>query len=308
MSFPRIVVVGSLNLDLVVQAARLPLAGETIHGTSLQQFAGGKGGNQAVAAARLGARVSMVGRLGNDPLGLRLREALRKEGVDEAAVHTTDGSSGTALITTGEGGENTIVVIGGANRELSAQDVIAAATLIGTASMVLAQLEVPLAAVEQAALICEEGCVPLLLDPAPACRLPGNLLRRVSWLTPNRTEAATLLGHSAESAPDAEICARLLDLGCRNVLLKSGSAGVFLAGSNIPFASIPAPAVQAVDTTAAGDCFNGAFAVALVRGDTPAQAARWACVAAALSVTRAGAQPSLPNLHEVEDFLQQQTA
>lgn len=253
MNSPHFVVIGSLNLDLVVRALRLPLPGETVPGASLEQFAGGKGGNQAVAAARLGARVSRVGRLGDDAAGVFLRQGLRDNGVDDSPVLTTSGSTGTALITIGGDGENTIVVVGGANSLLSPKDIDAAATLIGSATMVLAQLEVPLAAVEHTAWICERARVPLILDPAPARPLSGELLRRVSWLTPNRTEAATLLGQSLEAVPDREVCTRLLDLGSRNVVLKNGAAGASLAGAGTPFVSIPAPAVEAVDTTAAGD-------------------------------------------------------
>lgn len=303
-----IVVVGSINIDLVIKAQRIPSPGETLLGGSFQMHHGGKGANQAVAVARLGYPVHMVGRVGDDAFAQQLLEGLRAAGVDHSAVASTPGSSGVAVILVAASGENSIVVDSGANALVTPADLDAHIDLIRSAAMVLSQLEVPLETVVHLAAICEREGVPLMLDPAPArTDLPAELLRHVTWFTPNETEAAVYAhapAGAADAATDNAATARaILDQGISGVVLKLGSRGAYLATSKGPTHPIAAFPVNAIDTTAAGDCFNGAFAVALLSGSTPEESARFAAAAAAISVTRAGAQPSMPTLAEVQALL-----
>jgi ribokinase len=302
----EIIVVGSINLDLVVNAGRIPREGETLHGNSFQTFFGGKGANQAVASSRLGAAVTMIGKVGTDSFGPELLRGLQSAGVRTNYVRPSKGSSGVALITTDKGGQNSIVVVPGANGQVLSQDIERYRSRIEKAAIVLAQLEIPMASVEHLATITSKSGVPLMLDPAPAMRLSRKLLCSVAWLTPNETESATLLGDRDERGSVEAIADRILSLGCRNVVLKLGAKGVYLAGGDTPRLSVKGFKVKPVDTTAAGDAFNGAFAVAIVRGNSPAEAARFACAVAAISVTRAGAQPSMPTNKEVEAFLRRE--
>jgi len=302
-----IVVVGSINLDLVARAERIPQIGETITGTSFDTFFGGKGANQAVAVAKLGYPVSMVGNVGDDAFGAQLRDGLQTAGVHTAYVNTVNGSSGIALITIGSRGENSIVVVPGANGRLSAKSLEEAEPLLQMAGFLLVQLEIPLDTVDFLSRFAEQHDIPLMLDPAPARDLPNGLLRRVTWITPNETETAELLkvglvdGRGAAGAAD-----ELLAAGAQNVLLKLGSQGCLVAeGSLQKKDHVPAFQVDAVDTTAAGDAFNAGFAVGLLRGYSAARSAVFASGVAAISVTRPGAQPSMPTLQEVEDFLHQ---
>ena len=301
----RVVVVGSLNLDLAARVARLPAPGETIQAHGFATHPGGKGGNQAVAAARLGAEVHMVGRVGRDAAGEQLREALLKAGVYDRAVLTTEGPSGTALITADDAGENSIVVVPGANALLTPEDVDAHEQLLGSAALVLLQLEIPLVTVERVADICLRHGVPVMLDPAPASPLSSSLLRKVAWLTPNETESEALLGEGARQGEQA-CAAALLGRGARNVVLKLGSRGAWLAGTDAEPGLITPFRVQATDTTAAGDAFNGAFTCGLAEGRPAREAARRAAAAAALSTTRPGAQSSMATLSEVEALLREQ--
>jgi ribokinase len=296
----KLLVVGSINIDLVARASRIPAPGETILGKTFDVFNGGKGANQAVAVGKLSAPVDMIGALGTDLFTERLLSGLKAAGVATHAIQTVAGPSGVALIATADSGENSIIVIPGANALVSPAYLETHAEIIREASMVLVQLETPLETVLRLAEIAFEAKTPLMLDPAPAQPLPEALLARTTWLTPNETEAQILLGKNLEPAAAAE---KLLAMGPRNVALKLGSQGVFLAGSDCKPQHIPGFSVKAIDTTAAGDCFNAAFAVALTGGKQPAEAARYAAAAAAISVTRAGAQPSLPTAAEVEAFL-----
>jgi ribokinase len=299
----KLLVVGSINIDLVACANRIPAPGETILGRTFDVFNGGKGANQAVAIAKLGAQVDMIASLGTDLFTERLLSGLKVAGVDTHAVKIVPGPCGVALISRADNGENSIIVISGANGEVSAADIDSHLDAVQQAAMILVQLETPLEAVIRLAEQAWLAKTPFMLDPAPAIPLPEGLLSRTTWLTPNETEAQTLLGVVNIDPPAA--AEKLLALGARNVALKLGSQGVFLAGRDCPAQQIPAFTVNAVDTTAAGDCFNAAFAVALTRGNPPAVAARYAAAAAAISVTRAGAQPSLPTSSEVEAFLAQ---
>jgi ribokinase len=300
-----IVVVGSINLDLVASTDRIPQVGETVIGRTFTTFFGGKGANQAVAVARLGYPVSMVGNVGNDAFGTQLRDGLAEAGVDTKFVGTVEGSSGTALIITGANGENSIVVVPGANAHVTPKSLERATPLLKHAGFILAQLEIPLETVEYLAELAERNDIPLMLDPAPARELPASLLRRVSWLTPNETETCQLLKtnlddneQSANTAAD-----QLLSRGVKNLVLKLGSRGCVIAQESVPKQRVAAFRVNAVDTTAAGDAFNAGFAVALLNGYSALESGVFASAVAALSVTRPGAQPSMPRANEVEKFL-----
>jgi ribokinase len=301
-----IVVVGSINLDLVATVTRIPAPGETTAGEQFKTYFGGKGANQAVAISKLGYPVTLLGRVGADSFGLQLRESLNAAGVDTRFVETAAGSSGVALISTSHQGENTIVVVPGANGEIIPGDVDRILGVIEEAGMVLTQLEIPMPVIEHLAQITSRVGVPLMLDPAPAKPLSHDLLRNLAWITPNESEIRLLLDLNVgnltlEAATRAAKI--LLDRGPRNVLLKMGKRGALLAESNGKTTLIPAYAVTAIDTTAAGDAFNGAFAVGLMRGKSSEESARLAAAVAAISVTRHGAQPSMPSAEEVDRFI-----
>jgi ribokinase len=308
MKSKPIVVVGSLNLDLVVHAERIPLSGETVAGHGYDESLGGKGANQAVAAARLGNEVCMIGCVGCDAYGKRLRDGMQSHGVDLSATAIVDGPSGLAVITHARNGANSIVVIPGANGALDTIVIERHTEMIQGAAVLLLQLETPMEAVVLAAGIASRAGVLVVLDPAPARDLPNELIATATWITPNETEAAQLL-HTAEPMNTESVADRLLALGARNVALKLGDRGVLIKGRDCPAATmVPAFTVKAVDSTAAGDCFNAAFASRLVYGSAPAEAARYANAAAAISVTRLGAQASMPKADEVEVFLKSKEA
>ena len=301
-----IVVVGSINLDLVVAAPHIPNPGETIIGTGFNTFYGGKGANQAVAVAKLGYPAHMVGNVGDDSFGGQLRQALAAAGVDVGAVQSVPGPSGVALITTAASGENNIVVVPGANGLLTPNSIEQARPLLESAGYILVQLEIPLETVEFLGSFAEQRRIPLMLDPAPARELPKELLKKVTWLTPNESEAEILVKKKINKDADDsvyEAADELIRLGPQNVVLKLGSRGCLIAERGQAKEFVAAFPVNAVDTTAAGDAFNGAFAVELVRGQSARESARFACAAAAISVTRAGAQPSMHTRQEVEAFL-----
>jgi len=293
-----VVVVGSLNMDIVVAVPRHPRPGETIIGADSFRTPGGKGANQAVAAARLGQRVAMVGRVGEDDAGRTLRAALNDYGVDYAAVvETTETPTGIALITVDPNGENIIVVSSGANARVGAADVKAAAPLVERAAVVLLQLEIPLEASIEAATLAT-GTVILNPAPAPTDRLPLELLAAVDVLVPNRSELAELAGVPAPGSLAAvERLARSIE-GPRAVVVTLGAEGALLVerGSST---HVAAPTVEAVDTTGAGDCFCGALADALARETPLEDAVRFAVRAAAVSTTRPGAQAAMPARDEV---------
>jgi ribokinase len=306
MSTNAIVVVGSLNLDLVVQVDKIPGVGETILGSGFQTHPGGKGANQAAEVGLLNHPAHMIGRVGSDDFGKQLRQSLDSKGVDTTAVITTEGPSGIAMIEVQASGDNCIVVAPGANALLTTADLDAYIAFIRNASLVLTQLETPIPTLEHLAAICQRENVPLMLDPAPAAELSADLLSRLTWITPNETEAQSLAGSSHSLDNESEVRAlaeTLLNMGPKNVVVKLGERGAYLALEDGTRAIVPAFKVHAVDTTAAGDCFNGAFAVALAKGAAALEAARFAAAASAISVTRPGAQPSMPTLTEVEAFL-----
>jgi ribokinase len=297
-----IVVVGSINTDLVVTAGRLPGRGETITGGSFRTYQGGKGANQAVAAARLGYPVKMIGKVGRDDFGRESLAGLRGNGVEVADVEIQEGESGVAVITVGAQGENSIVVVPGANAAVTPEFVESKRGVLRNAGMVLAQLEIPVETIVRLAEICEEEGVPLMLDPAPARELPKGLLRRCAWVTPNETEAMSYIREPQTKEPRA-VAEELLSQGMEGVVLKRGEKGTYIALRDGSRYAVPAFAVNAVDSVAAGDTFNGAFAVGLLSGRDLIESARYASAAAAISVTRAGAQASMPRASEVDEFL-----
>ena len=309
----KILVVGSINLDLVARVTKLPAEGETLSGESFSMYPGGKGANQAVGAARLGGDVVMIGRLGNDQFGDTLRRGLQDAHVSTRCVEKVEGASGVALITVTAGGGNSIVVIPGANAQLLPVDLDRYLNEFRDASLVLAQLEVPIETAVHLGQIARRFNVPFVLDPAPAQPLPAEFLHTVTWLTPNESETQNLLqqlGHMSpekiETEAEASRAAEAILLsGVRNVALKLGSKGVYLAGLDVRPVLVPGFSVEAVDTTAAGDAFNAGLAYALNAGFKPLEAAHFASAVAAISVTRHGAQPSMPSLREVTVFLQQ---
>jgi len=294
-----IVVVGSLNMDLVVRTPRHPQIGETILGSGFQTFPGGKGANQAVAAARLGGRVRMIGRVGADAFGEALVAAASQDGVDTSWIRRDpQAPSGVALITVDDAGRNTIVVASGANMRLTPEDVSAAESAFDGAGVLLIQLESPLPAVERAVQLARERGVHVVLNPAPAQPLAASFLSQVDTLIPNQNELELLSGVAGTQAA----VERLSALGVGDLIVTLGEEGVYVVAGEQQ-TTIPAYPVDAVDTTAAGDAFLGAYAVALTEGMPALQAAAWSNAAAAISVTRRGAQPSLPTRVELDEFL-----
>lgn len=294
---------GSANLDLVVEVAAVPVAGQTVLGGDLARIPGGKGANQAVAAARLGRRVAMVGRVGDDEAGAVLRGALAAAGVDIAHLRTAPGTpSGVALIAVAADGDNAIVVSPGANGRVGPGDVISASDMLARARVTLLQLEIPLDAVVTAAA-ASAGTV--VLNPAPAASLPDGLLDRVDVLVPNQTELAALTNH--DGPVDAETAADLArTLPTAAVVVTLGPQGALVvAGGDTTL--VPAPTVKPVDTTAAGDAFCGALADALADGADLVKATRWAVRVGAAATLRPGAQPSLPTRSEVDRLLAKAT-
>ena len=293
--------VGSASLDLVVEVDTIPLVGETVLGGDLKRIPGGKGANQAVAAARLGRSVAMVGRLGDDEGGAILRAALDGDGVDTSHLRTTAGvPNGVALISVGADGDNAIVVSPGANGRVGADDVDDAAAVLDDAQVTLLQLEVPLDAVAAAAAR-STGTVILNPAPAPPEPLSMALLADVDVLVPNQTELATLAGHDGpvDRAVATELATRLPS---RSVIVTLGADGALVVEDGVA-THVPAPVVTPVDTTAAGDSFCGALADAIVRGAGLVEAARWAVRVGAATTQRPGAQPSLPTPDEVDSLL-----
>ncbi len=300
----KIVVVGSVTLDLVTRTPKIPAIGQTLIGSGFDTTPGGKGANQAVAAARLGYPVVMVGKVGTDAYGPALLENLRHAGVDTAAMEQAEGSSGLAPMFVAETGENSIVVVPGANGKVDRAIIDRHAALIRSAGMVLCQMEIPMDTLSYTLAVCAESGVPVMLDPAPAAALPDAAFRQSTWFTPNETETAFYVGNEATVEESAK---RLHEKGLRGVVLKRGAEGAFVSVLGEKAAWVRSFKVQAVDTVAAGDCFNGAFAVALLEDKDPWAAARFANAAAAIAVTRRGAQASMPSRADVDAFLAQHT-
>jgi ribokinase len=296
---PGVVVVGSTNVDVVYRVARLPQPGETVPGRGVSQGFGGKGANQAVMAARLGAKVTMISAVGDDAWGAAALGNFREQGVDCAFVRTVPGPTGNAAIFVDDAAQNVIVVVPGANALVTAEQVRSASEVIAKADVVVAQLETPIETTLEAFRLARAALLPTLLNPAPAAPLPDELLTLTSVCIPNESELQSLTGLPTDSDEEATTAARAL---CRRgptaVMLTRGAKGALLVQQDL-VRKIPALKVNAVDPTAAGDAFVGTLAFALGLGEGPESAAQMACVVAAMTVTKAGAQASFPSREEI---------
>ena len=301
---PKVVVVGSFMMDLVIKAARRPQKGETLIGQQFGMFGGGKGNNQAIAAARLGGDVAMVGRLGRDSFGDTLMDALVEEGIEVGfVVRDAEAGTGVASPVIDADGDNSIIIVPRANMRLSAADVERAASVISDSDVLLLQLEVPISASQRAAEIAKSSGTKVILNPAPARDLPDSFLSQVDILTPNQVEAEFLSGVKVSDSESAERAARiLLDRGVSAVILTLGDSGALLINREMS-TRIPAYTVNVVDTTAAGDAFCGALSIALAPGEALEDAVVFANAAGALAVTALGAAPSMPTANQIGEFL-----
>lgn len=295
-----IIVVGSLNVDYVMRVPTLPRPGETLSGSGFDVLGGGKGANQGLAAARLGGDVTFVGCVGADDGGARLTGVLESAGANVANIRSVaDESTGAAIIFVDDAGENCIGVNAGANAALTVEDIHNAAEHFSSASYLLTQLETPLETVRAALSLAQQHGITCVLNPAPAAELDSELLALVDVITPNETEAETLTGISVTDTQSAERAAAALhELGIGKVVITLGAAGALLSDGK-QSQVVSAPSVDVVDTTAAGDTFNGAMVAALARGESMEQAVAFGNRAAAVSVTRFGAQPSIPAIDEI---------
>ncbi|MEW6686286.1 MAG: ribokinase [Candidatus Edwardsbacteria bacterium] len=301
----KIVVVGSSNTDMVIKVPRLPMPGETLLGSDFFIAAGGKGANQAVAIARLGGDVSFVARIGKDSFGEESISNLINEGIDvRFIVRENEAHSGVALIFVDSNGENQIVVAPGSNSKLSPYDVYQAEEVIKNCYVLLVQLEIPLSAVYSAIELAKKYDKLIILNPAPAKEIEPAFLSQIHVLTPNEHEVSILSGIDVKDEHTAKESAyALIDKGVENVVVTMGGSGTLIV-NKVGSELIHPPKVKPVDTTAAGDAFNGALAFALARNDNLSDAVRFANFTAALSVTRMGAQPSLPTFNEVVEFME----
>ena len=297
---PAIVIVGSSNSDMVIKADHLPLPGETILGGTFFMNPGGKGANQAVAAARLNGQVTFICKTGNDIFGRQSLQLFEEEGIDTSLIQSdSKNPSGVALITVDKNAENCIVVASGANASLTPQSLAKAEMVISSASIVLMQLEIPIDTVAYVAAVAAAHNVKVVLNPAPACEIPAELMQHISVITPNKTEAEMLSGITITDLETAAAAAKVIrEQGVEVVIITLGSKGALIV-TDIITQMIEAPKVHAIDTTAAGDVFNGALAVALSEEKSITDAVAFACQAAAISVTRMGAQSSAPYLNEI---------
>ncbi|MBO9657857.1 MAG: ribokinase [Chitinophagaceae bacterium] len=300
MKTRKIIVVGSTNMDMVVKTSHIPAHGETVLGGSFFMNPGGKGANQAVAVARLGGETIFISKMGNDVFGKQSFQLFDEEGIDTRYILSDDElPSGVALITVDQEGENSIVVAPGANASLLPPDMEAALSDINSSSIILMQLEIPLETVLFLVKYASKKDIKVILNPAPATALPSELLTHVDIITPNRTEASMLSGIDVTDLESAKEAAKLIHaMGVKNVVITMGSLGAVVFNGE-QHHLIPAHAVKTVDTTAAGDCFNGALAVSLSEGKDLLDAVRFACEAAAVCVTRLGAQSSIPYRNEL---------
>lgn len=294
-----IVVVGSLNMDLVVQVQEFPKPGETMLATSFAQNHGGKGGNQAVAAGRAGGNVTLLAAVGDDDFGTELTSNLKKEGIETQYLLQQKGlSSGLAMIQVDRRGQNTIVVNPGANAALQPDQLLSAQSILSGAGILLVSLEIPMQTVEWVLEMSGPETI-TILNPAPAFPFSAKLINRLDWITPNETETEILTGIIPFDLESMKLATtHFHHLGVKNVIITLGETGAFVSTQKEQFL-VPAPKIKAVDTTAAGDVFNGCFASALAEGMAPKDASRFAVQAASLSVTRQGAQQSAPYRNEI---------
>lgn len=297
-------VLGSLNMDMVTRVERFPQPGETISGVSFRIFPGGKGANQAVALARLGAPVEMIGAIGDDMLGAGYLDILKAEGVGIARLQVREGTAtGTASIEVSTAGENHIIIVAGANDSVTPEFVRSVRGSIEDSGALLLQLEIPMESIIEAARIASAKGIPVILDPAPAQRLPAELLSLITYITPNETEAAILTGEDTATDAGVEKAARaLLATGIRTVVIKAGKRGAFVIDKT-GLRGHPTYPVKVVDTVAAGDSFNAGFAYALGGGKPVDDAVRFANAVAGLSTTKEGAQSAMPTLAETEALI-----
>jgi ribokinase len=296
---PRIVVIGSSNTDMVIRVPHLPGPGETVLGNKFQMINGGKGANQAIAAARAGGDVIFLSCVGNDNFGRNAVELLIEEGIDTSNIKTDNSEpSGVAMINVAGSGENSISVAPGANSLLLPRDIEKSASVIHKADMILMQLEIPLETVYKSIEIASEYKVPVILNPAPARKMDPEMLKLVDYITPNRQEAMELASVGKNNIENEELIAELKLLGINTIIITLGEQGVLYSG-NGRFGFQDGNKVKVVDTTAAGDTFNGYLAVFLAKGDTLDNAIRMANRAASLSVTRLGASTSIPHLKDI---------
>lgn len=304
MTRSGILVVGSANMDMVVMTKRFPQPGETVFGTHFGMFPGGKGANQAVCSARLGGEVYFIGKMGRDVFRERLASNMEHDGVRlrHSLLDPTE-ATGIALITVDTRGQNEIVVVSGSNMRLAPSDIDKRRSVFSKARILLVQLEIPMKTVARAVEIAKASGLFVILNPAPACRLPKSLLRMIDCLTPNETEIEILTGVAVHGVGSAKIAARkLLNAGVGNVIVTMGARGSVLVDSNST-RFFQAHRVKAVDTTAAGDAFNGALAFSLASGRGLSEAVPFANAVAAYSVTKVGAQSSMPTMRELRKFL-----
>ncbi len=301
---PEVTVVGSFNMDLLARTPRMPVKGETILGGPFYMGPGGKGANQAVAAARLGAEVRMVVKLGKDSFGDQAEANLVKEGVvPDWFIRSDESHTGVALILVDESGENEIVVAAGVNELLRPEDVDRARRAITDADMLLVELEVPMETVEHSIQVAHEAGTKVLLNPAPGQPLNKRMLSMVDVLTPNETETQIITGMPVTNLDEAKAAAhKLLAEGVKSVVITLGAQGALVVTSALT-QHVPGRQVKVVDTTGAGDAFSGALAVALAEGQELVQAVAFSCAAAALQVTRLGTAPAMPQRAEVDAFL-----
>jgi ribokinase len=305
---PKIVVVGSFFMDLVFKVNRRPGRGETLIGQEFGMFTGGKGYNQAVAAARMGASVSMIGLLGNDPFGKTFIESLEKEGIDYSQVQR-NAESGTGVanpVIYESEHDNSIIIVPRANHEITPRHIDSSSHLILEADLLMLQLEIEVNASLRAAQIAHDAGIPVLLNPAPAQKIPDSLFHLVDIITPNEVEAGQLAGSDISLAFDAAVLSRVISgLGPKKVVITQGAKGAYWYNQDREGEVAPYK-ITVVDPTAAGDAFCGAFAVAYAQGQTMEEAVRFGNAAGALAATKLGAEPSLPTLQKVEEFISQQ--
>jgi ribokinase len=298
----KILVIGSLNMDLVTHVPHLPRAGETLSSIKFQKNPGGKGANQAVAAAKLGAEVAMIGKVGSDDHGLALLNSLKQAGVNTKGIRQ-EGTTGMAFINVSAEGENNIVLVSGANSSMQRSDIDESIILLKNSDIIIMQLEIPIDVVEYAIHLATEEKKEVILNPAPGQKLPVHLLQRVDTLIPNETELQLLTGmptSTEEEIIDAALYVK--SLGVKRIIVTMGEKGSYLINDEQQVHK-PAYKIKPVDTTAAGDSYIAAFAVGLTKGMSDLEAANFASKVAAITVTREGAQPSLPTLEEVEGFI-----
>ncbi|MBD8497808.1 ribokinase [Paenibacillus arenosi] len=304
-SQPRITVIGSLNMDLVTVTSNVPNAGETVHGERFATTCGGKGANQAVACARLGAQVTMIGCVGDDAFGTMMQTNLRNEGVNTEGIRTIPNqTSGIAAITIAEG-DNRIIIVAGANEEVTPAYIQDYESIIAQSDLVLIQLEIPQDAVEKAVAVANQHQVPIMLNPAPAIHLDESFLAQLSWITPNEHELDIVTGSQPNSIPEDTQWQEKLSHSPTRIIMTKGADGAYWADEAGHIHHSEGYKVTVVDTTGAGDTFNGALAVALAEQRGLPEAIQWATAAGAMSVMKFGAQAGMPTREQLNNWILQ---